>query len=260
MLGVPNFGDVASNAPFALAGVLGLLALRRHTNGALLYGTGVPPVETGETPVPQVPVSGNPNNPVTAADCLAPNDRLCLGTMFVGLILTAFASGYYHWNPNNYTLVCDRIGLTIAFMGFMAALLGERLGPRVGVVALGPLVIAGAASVLYWAWTESRGVGDLRPYAFVQFFPLLALPYLALAFPPRYMPARDLFIMLGWYAAAKLLEVFDRAIYTLDAGLVSGHTLKHLAAAMGAWWIVRVIKQVRCGPSVAETEYRLARR
>lgn len=219
LLGIPNFGDVATNLPFALAGLLGLIALRR------LRMTDASAVR------------------------LATPDAWCLGTMFVGLIVTAFASAYYHWNPNNATLVSDRMGLTVAFTGFMATLLGERLGARVGAVVLGPLVAAGVASVLYWSWTESNGSGDLRPYAFVQFFPLLALPYLALAFPARFLPTRDLFISMGWYALAKLLELLDRPVFTFDGGAISGHTLKHLAAAMGAYWIVHVLRRAAMMPS-----------
>ena len=40
---------------------------------------------------------------------------------------------------------------------------------------LGPLLLAGLGSVVYWHWTELRGVGDLRPYAAVQFFPILTI-------------------------------------------------------------------------------------
>ena len=45
-------------------------------------------------------------------------------------------------------------------------------------------------------------------------------------------------IRLGWvilaYAAAKLLEMNDHAIFDLTGQLVSGHTLKHLVAALAA--------------------------
>ena len=50
----------------------------------------------------------------------------------------------------------------------------------------------------------------------------------------------DWLVALGCYAAAKALEELDGAIY-LAAGLVSGHTLKHLAAAAGAFVIVRML-------------------
>jgi len=31
----------------------------------------------------------------------------------LGLIITAFGSGLYHWNPNNSTLIWDRVGIVI---------------------------------------------------------------------------------------------------------------------------------------------------
>jgi hypothetical protein len=37
--------------------------------------------------------------------------------------------------------------------------------------------------------------------------------------------------MLGFYLAAKALEQGDRFVFDLLGGTVSGHTLKHLAAA-----------------------------
>ena len=46
---------------------------------------------------------------------------------------------------------------------------------------------------------------------------------------------------LAFYGLAKLLETFDRQIFALDGGLVSGHTLKHLAAAMAGVWLVRMV-------------------
>jgi hypothetical protein len=60
---------------------------------------------------------------------------------------------------------------------------------------LAALVACGAATVLYWDWTESHGRGDLRPYALVQFLPLLLIPLLLLLFPARY-------IRSGWLFAA----------------------------------------------------------
>jgi hypothetical protein len=40
---------------------------------------------------------------------------------------------------------------------------------------------------------------------------------------------------------AKVFEFFDHGISHLLG--VSGHTLKHLASAVGAWWIVRMLER-----------------
>ena len=54
-----------------------------------------------------------------------------------------------------------------AFMALFAAVIGERISGRLGLVLLGPLMAVGLGSVFYWALTEARGQGDLRPYYFV---------------------------------------------------------------------------------------------
>jgi hypothetical protein len=48
--------------------------------------------------------------------------------------------------------------------------------------------------------------------------------------PSRYTRASDLYFIFGWYVLAKLLELFD-ALVLAHSHVVSGHTLKHLAAA-----------------------------
>ena len=47
-------------------------------------------------------------------------------------------------------------------------LLGVGLGAIVAIALVGP--------VAHWARTESLGAGDLRPYAIVQFLPMLLIP------------------------------------------------------------------------------------
>jgi hypothetical protein len=51
---------------------------------------------------------------------------------------------------------------------------------------------------------------------------------------------------LGWYLLAKVLEVgmIDQGIFRMGE-VVSGHTLKHLAAALGAYWLYRMVKNRR---------------
>src|SRR5262249_42879374 len=142
---------------------------------------------------------------------------------FLGVGLAGFGSAYYHLRPDNDRLVWDRLPMAVAFMALVSAMIAERLGVWVGTRLLLPLVALGIASVLYWYWTEQMGRGDLRPYYFVQFFPMLALPVLLLLFPPRYTRTADLFVVLGWYFLAKLCEhPGDAPIFALG-GWISGH-------------------------------------
>jgi hypothetical protein len=136
--------------------------------------------------------------------------------------------------------------MTVAFMGLFANVIGERIGVRAGAWLLGPLVWLGVASVLTWHLGERRGAGDLRLYGFVQFYPLLTIPLLLWLFPARYTRAGYVFVALGWYLLAKGLEVgaVDHGVYAAGQ-FVSGHTLKHLAAAAGAFWLFRMVRYRR---------------
>lgn len=154
---------------------------------------------------------------------------------FTGIFLTGFGSAWYHLAPDNATLFWDRLPMAFAFMGLYAAVIGERVSlPAAAVLAL-PLALIGAASVAYWRQTD-----DLRFYALVQFFPVATIPLLLWLFPALYTRGRDFLAAIGFYIAAMVLEKLDAQIY--DTGrLISGHTLKHLLAAAGAYTVYRML-------------------
>jgi hypothetical protein len=213
-LGLPNFLNVASNGLFVLAGAAGL---------RWLLATG-----------------GN-------AAFRQRRERWPYLAFFLGLALTGVASAWYHLEPDNGRLLWDRLALTIALMSWLAAIIVERVGVAAGLALLPALLAAGAASVLYWGATEALGAGDLRPYGMVQFYPALLIPLLILLFPPRYTRGGDALAVLGWYAAALGAEFLDRQIFALG-GIVSGHTVKHVCAALAACWVLRMLRLRRpCG-------------
>jgi hypothetical protein len=220
--GVPNFLNVASNFPFVVVGALGLGWLFRH----------------------DVVRPHGPNQEIA--------ERWPLLAFFAGVLLTGFGSSYYHLAPDNDRLVWDRLPMTLAFMGFYASMIGERISVRAGAWLLGPLVWVAAVSVFQWHRAEERGAGDLRLYGFVQFFPLATIPLLMALFPPQYTHSVDAVVALGWYVLAKVLEVgaVDRGIYAAGH-VVSGHTLKHIAAALGAYWILQRVRHRRLVPNPA---------
>jgi Ceramidase len=159
--------------------------------------------------------------------------------LFLGIFLTGFGSSYYHWNPNDTTLFWDRLPMTLCFMAILARAVGERVNVRAGAILLWPLLAIGLFSLLLWRWTD-----DLRLYVWVQFFPCLALPLLFLMFPPKYTGTFYWIIAAALYALAKLFEYYDSAIYSAGA-ILSGHTLKHFAAAAACFAVLRYFQTRR---------------
>lgn len=205
ILGVPNFWNAVSNLPFALAGVAGLIAVRRARSRRQPLG-------------------------MTTAWAL----------FFLGTVAVAFASTWYHLAPGQRRLTWDRLAMSVAFMSFLAAVIGEWIDPRAGRRLLPFLLAGGVAAVGYWQVSEMRGASDLRPYIVVQFLPLILVPMILMMFPAETVRAHYVWATLGAYAAAKGFELVDESLFR-QAALLSGHTLKHLAAAGAAYSLVRAV-------------------
>jgi hypothetical protein len=159
---------------------------------------------------------------------------------FIGVSLVAFGSAFYHLAPDNSSLVWDRLPMTVAFMGLFIALLSEYADLKLGPAPLIAAILIGVGTVIYWAFTD-----DLRFYAWVQFMPLGAVLILLFTHGSRYTYSWLLGISLTFYVIAKLAEHFDSAIFNFLSESVSGHTLKHLAAALGCYILLLFLKRRR---------------
>ena len=154
------------------------------------------------------------------------------------LVATALGSAAYHWAPGNGLLVADRLPIAWACAALLCAFLAERVDARcASLPALCAAAAASSASVAWWWFTEQHGVGDLRPYLFVQFLPMLVVPAALLLKlqPLRHDAVRDAtwWTVLGLYGAAKLMELADAPVLKMLV-FTSGHTLKHVLAAAAA--------------------------
>jgi hypothetical protein len=149
--------------------------------------------------------------------------------LFGGVIFTAFGSGAYHWFTSDAWLVWDRVGMAIAFAGFFALVIEDRIGWPEGAALPMALAMVNILTIVVWRWT-----GDLRAYGIAQFFPILATIVMCAFFAPRHSHGWMLGIVLACYAAAKLCEDGDAAIFRALGHTVSGHTLKHILGAAGA--------------------------
>src|SRR5262245_9106720 len=157
---------------------------------------------------------------------------------FAGVALVFFGSGYYHRAPDNESLVWDRLPMTVAFMGLFAALVSEHMGARLERALLVPAIVVGIASVYLWKYTD-----DLRVYVWVQFAPLLAIPFVIAVFPGRYTHRHYLLYGVGFYALAKAAEFYDNGFYALTSSIISGHSLKHLLAAVAPFCVYLMLRR-----------------
>jgi hypothetical protein len=196
-LGIPNFGDVASNLGFLIVGLIGLKVCITKQLGPL---------------------------------------RNAWIVMFAGIAIVGIGSTYYHWNPNDDTLVWDRMSLTVGFMGLFVGFLGEYISERFRFFLV-PAVLIGVFSVLYWSWFQ-----DLRLYYWVQLIPLLILPFVMMLYPARYSHQWLFLAGVIWYGLAKLAELGDKVVFAATGGLISGHTIKHVLAAVGCASILVALK------------------
>lgn len=138
IFGIPNFFNFISNILFLLVGAYGALYTANHRQK-------------------KAPVSWI--------------------SLFIGVALVCFGSGYYHWNPAYDRLVWDRLPMTIGFMGLVTGILSENINPRIERVLLAPALLLGIASVMIWKFTD-----DLRLYLWVQYISVLLIPLVLLLF------------------------------------------------------------------------------
>lgn len=204
-LGVPNFLNVLSNLPFLITGGIGLSMLGK---AAALKSV-----------------------------------KLAYAIMFVGILLTGLGSAWYHTSPDNASLVFDRIPMTVVFMAFLSIIISKSVSKKAGTRLLFPLLLLGITSVIWWYHTELAGHGDLRLYIFVQFYPMIIIPVILLMYksPENIKEVRILIWTVLWYVLAKILEHYDEEVYTLTS-LISGHSLKHIAAAIATWYMFLLFK------------------
>jgi len=207
ILEIPNFWNVISNLPFLLFGGIGMhIFLIKKVDGITKHET--------------------------AAYLM----------FFVGILLTGFGSGYYHLDPSNSTLLWDRLPMTIAFMAFFSIIISEFVDNKLGRRLLTPLLIFGAASVIYWYTTEMAGYGDLRFYALVQFLPLILIPIILMSLKSKSNMNIYIWLIITSYLISKICEVLDFQFYEFGK-LLSGHTIKHLFASLAPLLLIIGIKK-----------------
>lgn len=167
---------------------------------------------------------------------------------FLGVSLVSIGSGYYHLNPNNTTLVWDRLPMTIAFMSLFSIIISEFIGLKTGLRSLLPALLIGLISVGYWIFFN-----DLKIYILVQFYPVLAIPVILIFFKSKYNLTIGYWILFLAYVIAKIFEHLD---YETESALKiwSGHTLKHIVISMGIFSLLYTYVKRKRLETIADTK------
>jgi hypothetical protein len=219
---IPFAADVLSNLPFLIWGIFGVTLLAQ-------------------------PARGVGHRTVAAS-------RGLTFLFFVGLVITAFMSAFYHWRPDNAGLVFDRLGMVVAFAGLMGLAAAGRVSARAGELLALAILLLGPLSI--WVWSAS---GNVLPWAVLQFGGMLMVLCLAVLKPLHGAPD----IRWGWviviYALAKCLEIADEVVFSATSQLVSGHSLKHVVASFAAWPVVFAMLTPRKSKAEFATTLRAAK-
>ncbi|MBD0295090.1 MAG: ceramidase domain-containing protein [Flavisolibacter sp.] len=201
--GVPNFLNVITNLPFAFVGFWGLYVASRLKENRL---------------------------------------KAIVFTLFIGFLLLSVGSGYYHFRPNNDTLVYDRIPIAVIILSFFVFIIYDRVDSKKGFTAFILLNLLGILSVIYWIGSEHIGRGDLRWYGMAQFFPLIAIPLVMFLYKSAFNPWKEILLIYLFFGLAKFTETFDKEIYHWLGTTISGHSLKHLLMAAAGYIIVLLMR------------------
>ena len=201
LFGLNNFFDVISNLPFFIVGIIGVNYTYENWQPRKSWGWLI---------------------------------------LFSSILLVSAGSSYYHFNPNNQTLVWDRLPMAIGFMALFVVVISDYIDSRLQSWLLVPMCLLGVFSVIYWSITD-----DLRLYAWVQFISMALMLIIIFMYRPKTLQTKFLIYAFIFYTLSKATEHFDTEIYTYTSSLLSGHTIKHLLAAVSTFYFYILMKNRR---------------
>lgn len=157
------------------------------------------------------------------------NKSLLSNLLILHISLLAITSGYYHLNPSDKTVFWDIMSIATGSMIVLLIIINTTTEYNL------LLYIFSVFSIIYWKKT-----GDLRLYLLIY----IGVPLYIIA---KYYKNNNLqiylFIMIFCNILVWLTEFNDHYIYKITNNLVSGHTLKHIFAGIGIFYVIKILQK-----------------
>jgi hypothetical protein len=202
ILGVPNALDVMSNLAIIYPGVVGLAFIHESRNRSQVS-----------------------------------EDEISIQiTLFSGMILTFAGSVWFHLDPTDSTMLWDRLGMSVVIGSCISLLIHDMWDRNLAAKIHLPIIIASIVSVLWWPVFD-----DLRVYFIVKHHPFILFPIFLLCGRRIYDKVSGYYWGLSMFLLATIFEFADQQIFEIT-GIISGHTLKHIAAGIGLWFLMVMIR------------------
>jgi thiamine transporter ThiT len=163
--------------------------------------------------------------------------RQAATVFFSGLLLTCLSSSFYHWGPDAWGLAVDRAGMAVAFAGVLGLAAAERVSQRAAPWVWGSVLAAGMLAIML-----NFAAGAVAPWAVVQFGGMGVVLWAATQRAQSGAMGIRWTMLIAIYVVAKLLELGDEAVFHASQEIISGHSLKHMAASLAAWPVIHALR------------------
>ena len=201
-ISIPNTLDVVSNLAIIYPGIIGLSFVHERRKKAILS-----------------------------------EDEMSIQiTLFSGMLLTFAGSIWFHLDPNDSTLLWDRLGMSVVIGSCISLMIHDMWDKNLAGKIHIPILVMSIVSVLWWPVFD-----DLRIYFIVKHQPFVIFPLLIFFGHKTYDLISGYYWALSLFILATFFEFTDQLIFDLTR-FISGHTLKHIAAGIGLWLLMIMLR------------------
>ena len=154
------------------------------------------------------------------------------------MLLVSMGSAFFHYIPTVERLFWDRVPMVLGFISLIGLLVVDRVNKKLGLRTFYILFILSVITLALWRLNYL----DLRPYLLIQFGALLFVVLIILLKSRGTISNSAIWISFGFYILAKIFEIADTFMWNLT-GFISGHTMKHLAAALAMLVLLKTFRR-----------------